>query len=111
MEFASIREQYDSYVECVTRLGGCLVVQRNVQILMDQGIIQVSHTETSKDMSIIGPHFELPTPVEIEYQRVPKSQQGGSQMSSVVVIKPAPFPYTSTKAVPWNYNETIFMNG
>lgn len=67
---------------------------------MDQGIVQVSHTEAAIDMASIKPHFELPTPVELEYQIVHNTQQRGSQMSPVVGLKPTPFPYKITKAVP-----------
>lgn len=77
---------------------------------MDQGIIQVNHTGTTKDASMIEPHFELPTTLEIEYQRVLNVQPRGNHIPSVVVIQPAHFPYTSTNAVPWHYNATAFVN-
>lgn len=31
-------------------------------------------------------------------------------MSQIIIYVPSPFPYESTKAVPWNYNFTTHVN-
>ena len=72
-----IEKKHDDCVECATQMKGYLVVQKNVKQLMDQGIIQSNHIGLTKDVVVIEPHFELPTPLEIEFQRAPNMQKGG----------------------------------
>jgi hypothetical protein len=65
------------------------------------------------DVSVIEPHFEsnkgVPKPVEIIYQKT-DIQPFMNQKQPVVICVPSPFPYKSSKAVPWNYDITAFVH-
>lgn len=74
VEFGLIKERHDECIECSTQLEGCLIVKINIQYLMDQGFIQISRAKKSRKVFVIEPHFDLPTHVEIEYQRIDNDQ-------------------------------------
>jgi hypothetical protein len=81
------------------------VVQDNIQYLMDKGVLQISSVVKNEDVLVIEPCFNLPEPVEIP------NYSGGvvpvnSKSSPVEICMPTPFPYESTKAVPWKYEIT-----
>jgi hypothetical protein len=89
------------------------VVKKQVQELMNQGILQISLAKKMDDVSVIEPHFEsnkgVPKPVEIIYQKT-DIQPFMNQKQPVVICVPSPFPYKSSKAVPWNYDITAFVH-
>ncbi len=66
-----------------------------------------------EDVSVIEPHFEnntkAPKPVEILYEKRDVNSLM-NQRQPVVICVPSPFPYKSSKAVPWNYDVTAFVH-
>ncbi|XP_050875676.1 uncharacterized protein LOC127079321 [Lathyrus oleraceus] len=78
------------------------MVRDNIQDLMNKGVLQISSVAKNEDVSVIEPCFNLPEPVEIPYysRRVVLVN---SHLSLVVICMPTPFPYESTKVVPWKY--------
>ncbi|XP_050878147.1 uncharacterized protein LOC127081963 [Lathyrus oleraceus] len=68
-------------------------------------VLQVCGPATNEEISVIEPFFNLPEPVEITYQR-----KDVVHPSPVVVCMPTPFPFESTKAVPWKY-DIIVVDG
>src|SRR4051812_21107844 len=34
-----------------------------------------------------------------------------TQMASVIIASPTPFPYSSDKAVPWGYDTNVYVHG
>ncbi|XP_050878639.1 uncharacterized protein LOC127082445 [Lathyrus oleraceus] len=88
--------------ECVVCPRGCKVVRTDIQNLMNQGVLQVCSPTTNEEISGIEPFFNLPEPVEITYQG-----KDVVHPSPVVFCMSTPFPFESTKAVPWKYNITV----
>lgn len=92
--------------ECTIHPGGCEMVRKDVQDLMNQGVLHVSSLVRRDEVAVIEPFFNLPEPVEITYQRK-DIVQSVNHPSLVVICMPSPFPYESTKAVPWKYDITV----
>ncbi|XP_050890186.1 uncharacterized protein LOC127095556 [Lathyrus oleraceus] len=106
VEAGLINVNHDKCEECATHQRGCQMVRDNIQNLMDKGVLQISSVAKNKDVLVIEPFFNLPEPVEIPYDSggvVPTN----SHSSPVEICVPAPFPYESTKFMPWKYEITI----
>lgn len=73
---------------------------------MNQGVLQVSSLVRRDEVAVIEPFFNLPDPVEITYRRK-DIVQPVNHPSPVVICMPSPFPYESTKVVPWKYDITV----
>lgn len=52
-ESGLIKEKHDC-VECTTYQGGYEILRRNIQKLMNQGILQISRAKGDKDTSTVG---------------------------------------------------------
>ncbi|XP_050876694.1 uncharacterized protein LOC127080417 [Lathyrus oleraceus] len=105
VEAGLVNVDHDNCEECATHPRGCQVVRDNIQGLMDEGMLQISSAVKNEDVLVIEPCFNLPEPVEIPYYSggvVPVN----SKPSPVEICMPTPFPYESTKAVPWKYEIT-----
>ncbi|XP_050916514.1 uncharacterized protein LOC127131645 [Lathyrus oleraceus] len=105
VEVGLINVNHENCEECATYPKGCQVVRDNIQDLMDKGVLQISSVAKNEDMLVIEPCFNLPELVEIPYYSggvVPAN----SQPSPIEICMPTPFPYESTKAVPWKYEIT-----
>ncbi|XP_050915537.1 uncharacterized protein LOC127130598 [Lathyrus oleraceus] len=105
VEAGMINVNHENCEKCATYPKGCQVVRDNIQDLMDKGVLQISSAVKNEDVLVIEPFFNLPEPVEIPYYSggvVPVN----SKMSPVEICMPTPFPYESTKAVPWKYEIT-----
>ncbi|XP_050888930.1 uncharacterized protein LOC127094104 [Lathyrus oleraceus] len=105
VEAGLVNVDHDNCEECATHPRGCQVVRDNIQDLMDKGVLQISSAVKNEDVLVIEPCFNLPEPVEIPYysRRVAPED---SHPSPVEICMPAPFPYESTKVVPWKYEIT-----
>ncbi|XP_050883704.1 uncharacterized protein LOC127086918 [Lathyrus oleraceus] len=106
VEAGLINVNHENCEECATYPKGCQLVRDNIQDLMDKGVLQISSVTKDEDVLVIELCFNLPEPVEIPYY------SGGvvptiSQPSPVEICMPTPFPYESTKVVPWKYETTI----
>ncbi|XP_050890018.1 uncharacterized protein LOC127095358 [Lathyrus oleraceus] len=105
VEAGLVNVDHDNCEECATYPKGCQVVRDNIQDLMDKGVLQISSAVKNEDVLVIEPCFNLPEPVEIPYYSggvVPVN----SKPSPVEICMPTPFPYESTKVVPWKYEIT-----
>ncbi|XP_050919071.1 uncharacterized protein LOC127136573 [Lathyrus oleraceus] len=105
VEAGLINVIHENCEECATYPKGCQVVRDNIQDLMNKGVLQISSVTKNEDVLVIEPCFNLPEPVEILYysgEVVPAN----SQSSPVEICMPTPFPYESTKSVPWKYEIT-----
>ncbi|XP_050914977.1 uncharacterized protein LOC127129916 [Lathyrus oleraceus] len=106
VEAGMININHENCEECATYPKGCQVVRDNIQDLMDKGVLQISSDVKNKDVLVIEPCFNLPEPIEIPYYSggvVPVN----SKSSPVEICMPTPFPYESTKVVPWKYEITV----
>ncbi|XP_050919511.1 uncharacterized protein LOC127137057 [Lathyrus oleraceus] len=106
VEAGLVNVDHDNCEECAIYPKGCQVVRDNIQDLMDKGVLQISSDVKNEDVLVIEPCFNLLEPVEIPYY------SGGvvpvySKPSPVEICMPMPFPYESTKAVPWKYEITV----
>lgn len=89
---------HDNCEECAVYLRGCKLVRADIQNLMDQGVLQVFGAATNEEISVIEPFLNISDPVETTYLR-----RDVIHSSPVVVCMPTPFPFESTKVVPWKY--------
>ncbi|XP_050890365.1 uncharacterized protein LOC127095765 [Lathyrus oleraceus] len=106
VEAGLVNVDHDNCEECATRPRGCQVVRDNIQNLMDKGVLQISSAVKNEDVLVIEPCFNLAEPIEIPYYSggvVPVN----SKSSPVEICMPTPFPYESTKVVPWKYEITV----
>ncbi|XP_050897204.1 uncharacterized protein LOC127104025 [Lathyrus oleraceus] len=106
VEACLINVSRENCVECATYPKGCQVVRDNIQDLMNKGVLQISSVTKTKDVLVIEPCFNLPELVEIPYYNggvVPAN----SLPSPIEICMPTPFPYESTKVVPWKYEITV----
>lgn len=55
--------------ECVIHPRGCKMMQGDIQDMMNQGVLQVSSLIKKEEIAVIESCFNLPEPVEINYQR------------------------------------------
>lgn len=68
--------------------------------MIDQGIFLVEHSSAADEVSTL----EIPYyPVQIPIENAPTMP--------LVIAALAPFPYESTKVVPWNYKSTAYLHG
>ena len=93
---------HDSCEECAIQPKGCKVARNDIQNLMNQGVLQISGPAINEEVSVIEPVFNIPEPFEVTYHR-----RDVVHPSPVVVCMPTPFPFESTKAVPWKYDITV----
>ncbi|XP_050916132.1 uncharacterized protein LOC127131245, partial [Lathyrus oleraceus] len=93
---------HDSCEDCVIQPKGCKVVRNDIQNLMNQGVLQISGPTINEEISVIEPVFNIPEPFEVTYHK-----RDDVHPSPVVVCMPTPFPFESTKAVPWKYDITV----
>ncbi|XP_050916145.1 uncharacterized protein LOC127131260 [Lathyrus oleraceus] len=105
VEVGLVDVDHDDCEECATHLRGCQVVRDNIQNLMDEGVLQISNVVKNEDVLVIEPCFNLPEPVEIPYYS-DGVVSVNSKPSPVEICMPTPFPYESTKVVPWKYKIT-----
>ncbi|XP_050908943.1 uncharacterized protein LOC127122688 [Lathyrus oleraceus] len=105
VESGLINDSHENCEECATYPRGCQVVRDNIQDLMNKGVLQISSVTKNEDALVIEPCFNLPEPVEIPYYSggvVPTN----SHLLPAEICMPMPFPYESTKVVPWKYEIT-----
>ncbi|XP_050919635.1 uncharacterized protein LOC127137195 [Lathyrus oleraceus] len=106
VEAGMINVNHENCEECATYPKGCQVVRDNIQHLMDKGVLQISSVVKNEDVLVIEPCFNLPEPVEIPYYSRRVAPEN-SHPSPVEICMPMPFPYESTKVVPWKYEITV----
>ncbi|XP_050877528.1 uncharacterized protein LOC127081300 [Lathyrus oleraceus] len=106
VEAGLVNVDHNNCEECATHPKGCQVVRDNIQNLMDEGVLQISSAVKNEDVLVIEPCFNLPEPVEIPYYSRRVALENSHSLP-VEICMPAPFPYESTKVVPWKYEITV----
>src|SRR4051812_32372227 len=118
---------YGSCRICCVDSHRCSIVRRDLQVLLDNGTIEIYRNRDEIEVNMIGcyphellvsdinsempkvnvtvPHFNMPERMEVTYNR-PKVP-----IAPLVICLPGPVPYDSDKAVPYNYNATMIKNG
>lgn len=69
MESCLIKEKHVACVLCTTHQEGYEIIKKNIQQLINHGILQIKRAKGRKDISTLELHFELPKPFEIFYQK------------------------------------------
>ena len=102
---------HDCCVICSVNPRGCVIVKRDIQRLVDEGLIQIFQSRhLGDDVNVIVPVFKTPEQVVIQF--VSSSRNNVNRSVSPLVIRLAdPIPYASDKAVPYQYNATMIENG
>jgi hypothetical protein len=78
-----------------------------LQKLMDQGLVQIGYSRKEDTIAMVDQHEheKVVKPIEIVYQKAERT------VEPLVIQAPSPFPFASTKAVPWNYDTSAFVQG
>ncbi|XP_050877865.1 uncharacterized protein LOC127081679 [Lathyrus oleraceus] len=105
VEAGLINVSHEDCEEYATYSRGCQVVQHNIQDFMNKGVLHISNVTKNEDVLAIEPCFNLPKPYEIPYYSSGVFPTNSHQ-SPVEICMPTPFPYESTKVVPWKYEIT-----
>ena len=103
---------HDGCVVCSVNPRGCDVVKRDIQRLMDEGMIQIVQSHhVDDDVKVIVPVLKQQERLIIQYDN--SNSKSGSQRSvlSLVIRLAGPVPYSSDKAIPYPYNATVIENG
>jgi hypothetical protein len=74
---------------------------------MDQNFVQIGYSKKEATVAMVDQHEheKVLKAIEIVYQKAER------KMEPLVVQAPSPFPFTNTKAVPWNYDTSAFVQG
>src|SRR4051812_33682914 len=121
------QHHYGSCSICCVDPHGCSIVRRDLQVLLDNGTIQIYRNRNEDEVNMVGcyphellvsdiksempkvnvivPYFNMPERIEVTYNkpRIP--------VVPLIICLPGPVPYDSDKAVPYNYNATMIKNG
>ncbi|KAI5408702.1 hypothetical protein KIW84_054512 [Lathyrus oleraceus] len=77
---------------------------------MDEGLIQICQSREIDDMNVMILVFKTPKWVVIQFDG--SSNNNVNRLVSLLVIRlVGPIPYTSDKAIPYQYNATMLENG
>src|SRR4051812_49625644 len=117
---------YGSCRICCVDSHGCSIVRRDLQVLLDNGTIEIYRNRDENEVNMIGcyphellvsdinsempkvnvivPHFNMPERMEVTYNK-PKVH-----VAPLIICLPGPVPYDSDKAVPYNYNATMIKD-
>lgn len=134
IRYEVFEELHDDCNICRSNPDKCEKMKTCLQQMMNQGLIQIGYSKKIEDVSTIESQghltFEIPyqrgeahtsfwilvplsfqTPIQIP---VPMAFQIPVQMSAksedpIVFHVLAPFPYTDTKFIPWNYTATSYV--
>ncbi|KAI5385363.1 hypothetical protein KIW84_072096 [Lathyrus oleraceus] len=105
-EYSHYEHDHDRCHECTVNERGCRKIRKDIQEMLDQGMIEILQNRDEDEVDVITRVFNIPDPVVIKYY--------GSQrkMMPTLVIKPAgSVPYVSDKAVPYCYNAVMLEDG
>ncbi|KAI5400583.1 hypothetical protein KIW84_065462 [Lathyrus oleraceus] len=101
---------HDGCVVCNVNPRGCEVVKRDIQLLMDEGMIQIVQSRhVDDDVNVIVPVFKQQEKLIIQYDSSNNNSQ--RSVSSLVIRLAGPILYSSDKGVPYQYNATMMKDG
>ena len=97
---------------CVLRPNDCLKLKNGIQRLMDDRTIlfeRVPKVDNSiEEVSVIA---RSKAPVKITATRVPVKITAEPKVAPLIITAPGPVPYSSSKAIPWNYGGDVYIHG
>ncbi|KAI5407324.1 hypothetical protein KIW84_053543 [Lathyrus oleraceus] len=103
---------HDGCVICSVNPRGCEVVKRDIKRLMDEGMIQIFQSRhVDDDVNVIVPIFKQPERLVIQYDDINNNNVNNRSVSSLVIWLEGPVPYSSDKAIPYQYNATMIEGG
>ena len=103
---------HDGCAICSVNPRGCVVVKRDIQRLMDEGLIQIVQSRHVDDgVNVIVPVFKTSKRVVIQYDSNNSNNISNRSVSPLVTWLAGPVSYASDKAVPYQYNATMLDNG
>ncbi|KAI5387007.1 hypothetical protein KIW84_073236 [Lathyrus oleraceus] len=101
---------HDGCAVCSVNPRGCEVVKRDIQKLMDEGMIQIVQSHhVDDDVNVIVPVFKQHERLVIQYDSSNSNSQ--RSLSPLVIRLAGPIPYSSNKVVPYQYNAIIMKDG
>ncbi|XP_050888863.1 uncharacterized protein LOC127094035 [Lathyrus oleraceus] len=128
VEAGLLKNYHKSCEECTIGPKGCEMVRKDIQELINQGVLQVSGRMKKNEVAVIEPIFNLPelsttTPIfnipepifnilDSTFVKpifnIPESVEPIFNMPNPVVVqRPSSFPFKNTKAVPWKYDTSV----
>ncbi|KAI5390428.1 hypothetical protein KIW84_075664 [Lathyrus oleraceus] len=103
---------HDGCAICSVNLKGCMVVKRDIQRLMDEGLIQIVQSRhVDDDVNVIVSVFKTPERVVIQYDSSNSNSVNNRSVSLLVIRLVGPVPYASDKVVPYHSSATMIDNG
>ncbi|KAI5418818.1 hypothetical protein KIW84_043157 [Lathyrus oleraceus] len=104
--YSHYEHDHDRCRVCTVNERGCRQVRKDIQDMLDQGVIEMLQNRDEDEVNVISPVFRIPEPVVVRYHGSKK------KVSPSLIIKPAgPFPYSSDKVVPYRYNAVALEDG
>ncbi|XP_050897476.1 uncharacterized protein LOC127104330 [Lathyrus oleraceus] len=128
VEAGLLKNYHKSCEECIIGPKGCEMVRKDIQELINQGVLQVSNRMKKNEVEVIEPIFNLPelsttTPIfnipDLVFNipdstivqpifNIPESVEPIFNIPNPVVVqRPISFPFENTKAVPWKYDMVV----
>ncbi|KAI5437577.1 hypothetical protein KIW84_023625 [Lathyrus oleraceus] len=97
---------------CILRPNDCLKLRNGIQQLMDDRTIlfeKIPKMENPiEEISVIA---RSKVPVKITATRVPVKITVEPKVAPLIVTAPGPVPYSSNKAITWNYGGDVYIHG
>jgi hypothetical protein len=97
---------------CILRPNECLKLRNGIQRLMDDRTIlfeKVPKVENpTEEISVIA---RSKVPVKITATRAPVKITVEPRVAPLIITAPGPIPYSSSKAIPWNYGGDVYVHG
>jgi hypothetical protein len=106
--FDQFEEMHSSCEICSTNPANCQKMKKCLQELMNQGLVQIGYSKGCADVTVL--ESQGPTPIEIPYENK-EVQIPEKRVDPIVFHVPTPFPFESTKKVPWNYLPIVSVGG
>ncbi|XP_050908422.1 uncharacterized protein LOC127122059 [Lathyrus oleraceus] len=105
-----LKQDHEKCFICLRDPKGCFDVQKDIKMLISNGVLQVSGKKKNNEVFMIVPIFNKPMAFEILCPLKESTPLDDSARCLNIKIL-APFPYKSDKVVPWGYEPTTIMNG
>ncbi|KAI5425472.1 hypothetical protein KIW84_031323 [Lathyrus oleraceus] len=104
--YSHYEHDHDRFRVCTVNERGCRQVRKDIQEMLDQGVIEILQNRDEDEVNVISPIFRILEPIVVRYDGSKK------KVSPSLIIKPAgPVPYSSDKVVPYRYNAAALEDG
>ncbi|KAI5445534.1 hypothetical protein KIW84_013677 [Lathyrus oleraceus] len=109
---SNCEHDHDGCAVCSINSRGCEVAKRDIQRMMDEGMNQIVQSRhVDDDVNVIMPIFKQPERLVIQYDSNNSNNVNNRSVSPLVIRLTGPVPYSSDKAVPYQYNATMMKDG